>query len=85
MLQRIHLTKGPLLDALEPLYGPRHLSTSTTRNCCFFLLERLEASWMKHFVSSLLLSLSQQVFSGFTMVSESPLFPPVPFSIPPIV
>ena len=49
-----HSTKGPLLDALERLYGPRHLSTSTTRNRCFFLLEHLEASWMKHFVSSLL-------------------------------
>ena len=54
MLQRIHSTKGPLLDALERVYGPRQLSTSTTRNRCFFLLERLEASWMKHFVSPLL-------------------------------
>ena len=54
MLQRIHSTKGPLLDALERVYGPRQLSTTTTRNRCFFLLERLEASWMKHFVLSLL-------------------------------
>ena len=35
MLQRIHATKGPLLDALERVYGPRHLSTSTPRNLTF--------------------------------------------------
>ena len=54
MLQRINATKTPLLDALERSYGARTHSTSTTRNRCFFLLEHLEALWMKHFVSSLL-------------------------------
>ena len=76
MLQRIHSTKGPLLDALERVYGPRQLSTSTTRNRRFFLLERLEASWMKHFVSSLL---SLFVPTSLIWLHDDiwlPLFPP---------
>lgn len=35
MLQRIHATKGPLLDALERSYGQRTLSTSNSRDRCF--------------------------------------------------
>ena len=54
MLQRINATKSPLLDALERSFGARTLPTSTPRNRCFFLMEYLEARWMKHFVSSLL-------------------------------
>ena len=67
MLQRIHSTKGPLLDALERVYGPR------TRNRCFFLLERLEASWMKHFVASLLSLFANRLATAALGISSLPL------------
>ena len=49
-----HQIKPDLLDRLEQTYTPRSIPSSSHRNRCYFILEHLEASWMKQFVSHLL-------------------------------
>ena len=54
MLRTVQQVKPRLLPRLEHSYTSRNIPSSSNRNRCYFLLEHLESSWMKQFVSHLL-------------------------------